>query len=64
MTPVDAVLGALERGPAVVIPLVKQANPAIVKRRPAPGEWSIHENAVHRAEVHLTRVATIPTMRS
>jgi hypothetical protein len=52
MTSVDAVLDALERGPAVVIPLVRQANPAIVKRRPAPGEWSIHENAVHLAEVH------------
>jgi len=52
MRSVDAVLDALERGPAVVIPLVRQANPAIVKRRPAPGEWSIDENAVHRAEVH------------
>jgi hypothetical protein len=52
MTSVDAVLDALERGPAVVIPLVRQASPAIVKRRPAPGEWSIHENAVHLAEVH------------
>jgi uncharacterized damage-inducible protein DinB len=52
MRSVDAVLDALERGPAVVIPLVRQANPAIVKRRPAPGEWSIHENAVHLAEVH------------
>lgn len=52
MQAVDAVLGALERGPAVVVPLVRQANPAIVKQRPAPGEWSIHENAVHLAEVH------------
>src|SRR5438874_4249630 len=52
MKSVDAVLDALERGPAVVIPLVRQANPAIVKRRPAPGEWSIHENACHLAEVH------------
>jgi hypothetical protein len=52
MRSVDAVLDALERGPVVVIPLVRQANPAIIKRRPAPGEWSIHENAVHLAEVH------------
>ena len=29
-----------------------QANPAILKRRPAPGEWSIHENACRLAEVH------------
>ena len=49
---VDALLAALERAPAVVIPLVRQVNPAILRRRPAPGEWSIHENACHLAEVH------------
>jgi hypothetical protein len=48
----DALIAALERAPDVVIPLVRQADPAIVKRRPAPGEWSIHENACHLAEVH------------
>ena len=52
MTPTAALIDALARAPAVVIPLVRQANPAIVKQRPAPGEWSIHENAVHLAEVH------------
>ena len=35
-----------------MIPLVRQADPTILKRRPAPGEWSIHENACHLAEVH------------
>ena len=52
MTSTEALVAALERGPAVVVPLVRQADPAIVKRRPAPGEWSIHENACHLAEVH------------
>ena len=52
MTSVNALIEALERAPAVVIPLVRQANPAILTRRPAPGEWSIHENACHLAEVH------------
>jgi len=45
-------VAALERAPAIVIPLVRQAHPDILKRRPAPGEWSIHENACHLAEVH------------
>jgi hypothetical protein len=48
----DELIAALERAPAIVIPLVRQANPAIVKRRPEPTEWSIHENACHLAEVH------------
>lgn len=52
MTAVAVLIGALERAPDLVIPLVRQANPAILKQRPAPGEWSIHENAVHLAEVH------------
>ena len=52
MASTHELVAALERAPAIVIPLVRQANPAIVKRRPAPGEWSIHENACHLAEVH------------
>jgi uncharacterized damage-inducible protein DinB len=51
-TSTDALIAALERAPAIVIPLVRQANPEILKRRPAPGEWSIHENACHLAEVY------------
>ncbi len=47
-----SLIDALERAPALVVPLVRQADPAILKRRPAPGEWSIHENACHLAEVH------------
>src|SRR5262245_18783174 len=45
-------VAAIERAPAIIIPLVRQAHPDIVRRRPAPGEWSIHENACHLAEVH------------
>src|SRR5262245_35728498 len=48
----EPVVAALERAPAIIVPLVHQADPAILKRRPAPGEWSIHENACHLAEVH------------
>ena len=52
MASTDDLVTALERAPAIVIPLVRQAHPDILKRRPAPGEWSIHENACHLAEVH------------
>ena len=50
MTSVTELVAALERAPKLVIPLVRQADPTILKRRPAPGEWSIHENACHLAE--------------
>ena len=52
MNTISAVIDALDRAPAIVIPLVRQANPAILERRPEPHEWSIHENACHLAEVH------------
>ena len=52
MASTDELVAALERAPRIVIPLAHQAHPDIVKRPPAPGEWSIHENACHLAEVH------------
>lgn len=52
MTSAGEIIEALERAPSIVIPLVRQADPAIVKRRPPSGKWSIHEHACHLAEVH------------
>ena len=52
MASTEQLVAALERAPAIVIPLVRQTDPAILKRRPAPAEWSSHENACHLAEVH------------
>jgi hypothetical protein len=47
-----AVIEALERAPAVVVPLVREVPPALRKRRPASGRWSAHEHACHLAAVH------------
>jgi len=52
MTSAEQLIAALERAPGIVIPLARQADPAIVKRRPPSGKWSIHEHACHLAEVH------------
>ena len=52
MTSVEQLITALERAPAIVVPLVRQADPTVLKRRPPSGDWSIHENACHLAEVH------------
>jgi hypothetical protein len=43
----DAIVDALERAPSIVVPLVREVPPAILKRRPAPGKWSAHEHACH-----------------
>jgi DinB superfamily len=46
------VVEALERAPAIVIPLVREVPPALLKRRPLPTKWSAHEHACHLAVVH------------
>ena len=47
-----AVIEALERAPAVVVPLVRDVPASVLRRRPASGKWSAHEHACHLAAVH------------
>jgi hypothetical protein len=47
-----AVIAALENAPSLVVPLVREVLPEVLKRRPAPGRWSAHEHACHLADVH------------
>src|SRR5262245_56077704 len=47
-----AVIEALARAPEVVVPLVREVPPVLLKRRPTPGKWSAHEHACHLAFVH------------
>lgn len=47
-----AVIDALRRAPAIVVPLVREVPSALLKRRPAPGRWSAHEHACHLAHLH------------
>lgn len=48
----QAVIEALARAPEIVVPLVREVPPAILKRRPAARRWSAHEHACHLAHVH------------
>jgi uncharacterized damage-inducible protein DinB len=43
------VVDALERAPAVIVPLVHEVPEELRKRRPSPGKWSAHEHACHLA---------------
>ena len=48
----DSIIAALENAPAIIIPLVREVPPAVLKRRPRPGKWSAHEHACHLSFVH------------
>ena len=52
MESIPAVVDALERAPAVVVPLVREVPAAVLRRRPRSGKWSVHEHACHLAVVH------------
>jgi hypothetical protein len=52
MNNASAVIEALERAPSVVVPLVREVPPILLKRRPAAKKWSAHEHACHLALVH------------
>ena len=47
-----AIVDALRRAPDIIVPLVQEVPPDILKRRPAPNRWSAHEHACHLAHVH------------
>jgi hypothetical protein len=49
---VSSVIDALERAPEIVVPLVREVPPTLLKRRAKSGKWSAHEHACHLAVVH------------
>jgi hypothetical protein len=52
MDSMTAVIDALERAPSIIVPLVREVPPDLLKRRPSPEKWSAHEHACHLAVVH------------
>ena len=43
-------ISALEMAPGVIIPLIREVPPQILKRRPSPTKWSAYEHAVHLSQ--------------
>ena len=60
----SAVIEAFERAPEIVVPLVRELPPALLKRRPPSGKWSVHEHDCHLAVVHRLFFERLGTMLS
>lgn len=45
-----ALTSALETAPGVIIPLIREVPPQILKRRPSPAKWSAYEHAIHLSQ--------------
>jgi hypothetical protein len=47
-----ALISALEGGPTLIIPMLRDMPPENLKRRPSPKKWSAHEHACHLGIAH------------
>ena len=50
MSDTNILISALETAPGVIIPLIREVPPDILKRRPSPTKWSAYEHAVHLSQ--------------
>lgn len=50
MSESSALISALETAPRVIIPMIREIPPQILKRRPAPATWSAYEHACHLSQ--------------
>ena len=50
MSATTALISALETAPGVIIPLIREVPPQILKRRPSPAKWSAYEHAIHLSQ--------------
>jgi hypothetical protein len=50
MNETDALISALGTAPGVIIPLIREVPPNILKRRPGLAKWSAYEHAIHLSQ--------------
>src|SRR5438445_13785851 len=50
MSDTITLISALATAPGVIIPLIREVPPQILKRRPSPAKWSAYEHAVHLSQ--------------
>ena len=50
MSDTATLVSALTMAPGVIIPLIREVPPQILKRRPAPAKWSAYEHAIHLSQ--------------
>ena len=50
MSDTTILISALETAPGVIIPLIREVPPQILKRRPSPTKWSAYEHAIHLSQ--------------
>jgi hypothetical protein len=50
MSDTSILISALETAPGVIVPLIREVPPHILKRRPNTKKWSAYEHAIHLSQ--------------
>jgi hypothetical protein len=64
MSDSTTLISALEAAPGVIIPLIREVPPQILKRRPSPAKWSAYEHAVHLSQSDASFLARLDLILS
>jgi hypothetical protein len=64
MSDTTILISALETAPGVIIPLIREVPPQILKRRPSPAKWSAYEHAVHLSQSDASFLARLDMILS
>jgi hypothetical protein len=57
-------ISALETAPGVIIPLIREVPPHILKRRPSASKWSAYEHACHLSQTDAPFLARLEIILS
>src|SRR5687767_13701783 len=64
MSDTSILISALETAPGVIIPLIREVHPQILKRRPSPAKWSAYEHAIHLSQSDASFLARLDLILS
>ncbi|MEQ1761912.1 MAG: DinB family protein [Pyrinomonadaceae bacterium] len=64
MSDTTSLVSALETAPGVIIPLIREVPPQILKRRPSPEKWSAYEHAIHLSQSDASFLARLDLILS
>ena len=58
----QTLIASLESAPEIIIGLIREVPPQLLRRRPSPNKWSAHEHACHLASADEAFLARLDLM--
>src|SRR6476620_4355193 len=64
MNTTQTLIATLETAPDIIVGLIREVPPQILKRRPSPDKWSAHEHACHISTADTAFLSRLELMLS